>query len=152
MEEQRARLTEWIGDASAVDWLLTYLSMCEFFDDLIDRDRTVRDRDVVEQLNYCMIRYATNPFWIQNYMVLAPQIALGIRHWLMANRLEKRATGEDLIWSYIYRQTSDLTMMVIELTRGREVADELELEIHDWAMKQPGADTYDEYRKEHTEQ
>jgi len=144
------RLIEWIGDFDAVDWLLDYFLLLEFFDDRIDGK--TKAWDPAEVCRKALVDYPCNPFWLNNYAMLMPMILMGFRNASFANRLEARKNGEDLIWSYVARQVCDLTMMVIELTRGRRVADELELEIHDWAMNHPNRnfDTYDEYCKEHS--
>ena len=150
--DRHARLVDWIRNDEAVHWLEVYLELLEFFDDLIDKDKEIPEHVVIHHLYLSMIDYAVNPFWIQHHHILAPQIVLGFRHASLANKLERRAKGDDLVWSYIMRQTVDMTMTVIELTRGREIANFLELDIHDWALHHPQAtmESFDAYQAEHS--
>ena len=152
-KDRHDRLLEWTKNEAAVAWLEGYLSALEFFDDLIDRDRELPRNCVYGRIYDLLVLLPSNSFWLQCSHILGPQILLGLRNCSLANKLEERAKGDDLIWSYSLRQVVDITMTVIELTRGKEIADLLELEVHDWALNHPQAnmEPYSEYHKEHTQ-
>lgn len=148
----RNQLMVWIGDNHAVDWMMNYLSIVEFFDDIIDDDKEIPEQVAFNCMHDALIHFPSNPFFQKHYPVLVPQIMLGMRNYSLANKLEKRGTNDDLIFSYVMRCFLDITMTVIELTRGMEYADAIELEVHDWSMNNPQSsmEKYSEYQKEHT--
>ena len=151
-KDRHDRLLEWTEDAEAVNWLENYMSALEFYDDLIDKDKKIHEARVISNIYNALLYMPSNPFWLKHYHILGPQILLGMRSCSLANKLEKRKEGDDLIWSYVLRQVVDITLTVVELTRGRDIADLLELDIHDWALNHPNRkmESFDEYKREHT--
>jgi len=117
--ERNAKLFEWVGDAHAVSFILTFADVCEVFDDLIDKDKPVTDEDLVRTLFAVLVDMPMNPFFAQFRHQLVPVIITGINAWLDANKLES-GSDSDKVFAYVLRDWyAELVSFVVYLTRGR---------------------------------
>jgi hypothetical protein len=113
------KLMEWIGDASAVNFILSFSDLCEVFDDLIDKDKPVTDDDIIRTLFTALVDIPMNPFFAHYRHQLVPVVITGINAWLDANKLE-RGSDNDKVFAYVLRDWyAELVSFVIYLTRGR---------------------------------
>ena len=73
--ERDAKMIAWIGQMSAVNWLLDFSNICEFFDDAYDKDKPVTNK-VIEQVLYaCLVDYPGNSFFQAHSHILTPQVS-----------------------------------------------------------------------------
>jgi hypothetical protein len=88
------KLMEWIGDASAVNFILSFSDLCEVFDDLIDKDKPVTDDDIIRTLFTALVDIPMNPFFAHYRHQLVPVVITGINAWLDANKLERGSDND----------------------------------------------------------
>lgn len=124
------KLMEWIGDASAVQFIIEFSDACELFDDLIDKDKPIEDGHVTRVLFSLLTELPLNPFFDKWKRQLIPVIVTGINAWLDANTLERRASGNDRVFAYVLRDWyMELVALVIYICRGRAHMRAVSLEV-----------------------
>ena len=150
---RNAKMIKWIGQQSAVNWLLDFANICEYFDDAYDKDKPVSN-EFTEQIIYtCLVDYPSNQFFQAHSHILTPQVSFVGMLWIGANQLEHRAMQSqeddngaellhDLHRAFTLRNVYVMIIMtVIEIVRGREVAKSLLTEVMDFF----GAERFEEY-------
>ena len=151
--ERNSKMIAWIGQESAVNWVLDFFNIAEFFDDVYDKDKQISNK-LIEQVVYsCLVDYPSNTFFQAYSYILTPQISFVIMLWIGANQLEHRAMQNqedddgaeilhDLHRAFTERNVYAMMIMtVIEIVRGREIARSLITEVMDFF----GAETFEEY-------
>lgn len=129
-EERNQLLYQWVQDENAVVWLLDYCQVCEVFDDLVDKDKPVEDRELTDILHTVFVRMPLNPFFERYKLQLCPVVAVGINSWLDANWLEKSGKHTDRVRAFTLRDRyMDVLTVILEITRGWEWLREHSLEI-----------------------
>lgn len=128
-KQRDVNLMAWIGDANAVSFVVQFADVCELFDDLIDRDKEIKDADVIRVLFCVLTEMPMNPFFDTWKRQLIPIIITGINAWLDANELEK-GTANDRVFAYVLRDWyMEFVSFVIYLTRGRDMMRALSMEV-----------------------
>lgn len=139
------KLHGWVCDENAVRWLLDYYDVCELFDDLMDRDKSVTDDRIERALFEALIDMPSNPFFRAHVVTLVPVVHAGVNAWLDSVDMERAATDESdeaLRLAYVMRAAyMCVTQTVIELTRGRDVMRALSREVVAFF----GTETFAEY-------
>ena len=136
------KLEGWIGDQPAMAWFLEYCQFCEVIDDLIDRDKPIREQDVVNLLFTAFVELPANTFYQHFGATLAPVIVAGINAWLDSNNYERGKSLDDRIRAYMLRDRyMEVLATVIYLLHGPERMRELSMEIRDFFQ----AETFEEY-------
>lgn len=137
------KLSEWVGDANAVSYLLMLGDVCEMFDDLIDRDKPIDDATIVRVLASVLIFMPTNPFFCQNSAVLRPLLISSMNAWLDANVLE-RGSDTDKSRAYVLRDSMvEIIIFCIGLTKGYDEMRRLSLSVRAFLLHE----TLDQYKE-----
>ena len=136
------KLQAWVEDEAAIAWFLEYCQFCEVIDDLIDRDKPIREDDVVNLLFTAFVELPSNSFYLHFGATLAPVIVAGINAWLDSNTYERRTTVNDRIRAYMLRDRyMEVLATIIYLLHGPERMRQLSIEIRDFFQ----AETFEEY-------
>ncbi|MDY6893841.1 MAG: hypothetical protein SVO01_00260 [Thermotogota bacterium] len=93
-EEERNQLEKTLlfflkGDILAVKFCLDCWFVAHIWDDIIDKDTNVKDKDVNKAFKKALIDIPSNPFYIQNRNSLTAIILNAMLQWQDANVLEK---------------------------------------------------------------
>jgi hypothetical protein len=122
-------LQEWIGDPYAIAFILAFADACELFDDLIDKDKPIKDDHVIRVLFSLLTELPINPFFDTYKKQLIPILITGINAWLDANELEK-GTENDQVFAYVLRDWyMEFVSFVIYLIRGRDYMREVSMDV-----------------------
>lgn len=137
----------WIGDRDAVLWLVDYFELIEFFDDLIDKDKAVTRKRVVDALWKALFDLCAHSFFLRHARTLLPVMHIGINAWMDANELERTPTEQSLHAAYVLRGVcATVIHTTIELTRGRDIMRALSSDVWWFILDE----NYDSYRLEHS--
>lgn len=124
------KLNEWVGDADAVDFIVSFAAVCEVWDDLIDKDKPIEDDDIHNAFWILLTELPLNPFFDRFKTNLIPLLISGINAWMDANELEGNGSGNDHVFSYVLRDWyMEFVSFVIYLTRGREYMREVSMDV-----------------------
>ena len=127
-EERDRLMAEWVGDESAVKFLVLFFDACEFFDDVHDGDE-LEHGHFTRVLFGVLTEIPANTFFDRWKGQLIPVMIAGINAWLDANVLEGGGK-HDRISSYALRDWYlEIVNVVIYLTRGRDVMRELSMDV-----------------------
>lgn len=147
VEWQRARdakLQEWLQDPWAIQFIVQFGDICELFDDLIDKDKPIRDEHVQRVLWACLTELPLNPWFDKWKTQLIPVIVTGINAWLDANELEQGSADEQ-VFSYVLRDWyMELLAYCIYICRGKNYLRSVSMEIRRFFTKH---ETLDDYRR-----
>lgn len=126
---RNAKLREWVADPYATQFILSFADACELFDDLIDKDKPIKDEHVVRVLFSLVTEMPLNPFFDRYKQQLIPILVTGINAWLDANDLE-RGSQNDRVFAYVLRDWyMEFVSFVIYLTRGRDYMRSVSLQV-----------------------
>ena len=137
-------LRSWVANDAAVDWIIDFYTVCEYFDDCYDKDNELDEHRTVRILQKCLVDIPSNNFFQMHSHILIPQISFVITLWQGANWLElfaeeffeakndkkkkineawQKAAFHNLHRSFTLRNVyAMIVITVIELVRGRDVA------------------------------
>lgn len=137
------KLREWIGHDDAVDFIRDFAHVCEVWDDLIDRDKSLEDSDVHEAFWILLTELPLNPFFDQFKRQLIPLLITGINAWMDANELERSPLRNDRVFAYVLRDWyMEFVSYVIYLARGREYLREVSLDVRAFFTHHEPLDEY----------
>jgi hypothetical protein len=95
-ELRDANLLRWMaGNADAVACFVALSTICETWDDLVDRDKPVGDAQINEAFTLALINLQVNPFYKANEALLYALIVAGTNAWMDANALQ---SSPDVKW------------------------------------------------------
>lgn len=132
-EEWRAlrneKLSEWLQDPYAVEFIVAIGNACEFFDDVVDRDKDLPPAEAYKVLLDLTTQLPFNPFFEQFKGQLVPLLVVCINAWVNANELEQ-GTDEDKNMAFSLRLSGvELVLMSIYLLRGPEYMQGVSMEV-----------------------
>lgn len=138
------------GNQDAINFFHDIYNVAQLWDDLIDRDKILKDNDIHNVMDALLFRLPTNKFYAQNENFLRPILVIGIYNWLAANKLEREpADLNDLHISYILRSAyADLLSACTVLFYKRDEAVKIICEIRRYAH----SEGFDHYRQDLFEQ
>ena len=133
------------GNEDAVALAMMVIHVADVWDDLIDKDGTVRDEDITQAFTFALCAMPRNRFYRQHMDEILPLLELGVVNWLTANKFEQGEDRRALEIAHVIRHgIGDLFVHMARLTGGLqwavEVAPEIKLVVH--------TDTLDEYLQE----
>lgn len=145
-EEWRAarneKLLEWVGDQAAVNYLLDMGEVIEVWDDLIDKDKPLSDERINNVFYILTIKLPQNPFYVAYHQQLTPYLEASYNSFLDSVELEK-GSEQDKMFAYVLRFNSlEWAMAVIRITRGREIARKLSMEVRRFFAMYESFDEY----------
>lgn len=142
---RNGKLEEWIGDASAIAFIVQFSDFCEVIDDLWDGDKPVTKDDLTRILFVMLTELPLNPFFDRFKPQLIPIIVTGINAWLDANELEQGGEN-DKVFAYVLRDWyAELISFVIYLARGRDYLRSVSMEVRVFFTHQ---ETLEEYKED----
>lgn len=78
-----------LSNASAVQFIITFGEILRTWDDLVDRDRPVREDDIYQAFWACLIELPQNEFYRHNQNWFIPLLSDWFNAWRDANVLER---------------------------------------------------------------
>jgi len=83
------KMLAWMaGDQQAVEAVNTICSICDVWDDLVDKDKEVSEADVNAAFTKALIGLQMNGFYKRHEPYFFPLLVTGINAWLDANALQ----------------------------------------------------------------
>ncbi len=126
MNDREFMLHAFKGNQSAVDYVLAIARVADVWDNLIDKDVQVSDKDINEAFWLLAVEIPRNPFFQAFVNDLLPVTATGIMNWMTANRLEHRKEHIAIEIAHVIRYSiADVVMLAALLCGGREWAEEV---------------------------
>jgi hypothetical protein len=78
------------GNRDAEEMLMCFARICHTWDDLIDKDKPVSDREINIMMWRALIELPKNPFYLRNINEIIPHAATScILQWMASNELEE---------------------------------------------------------------
>lgn len=117
-KQRDEKLRFWLkGNLFACDCIVQLSTVSETWDDLVDKDREVSNKEIDEAFSILLVRLQNNPFYLQFQTQLMAITLLGINAWMDANALEKADTEKEralafYIRNYCYELTSAAAFFV----------------------------------------
>lgn len=107
---------------AAVDYVLMMARVADVWDNLIDKDAPVSDKDINEAFCLLAVEMPKNAFYRVHMDELLPVMETGILNWMTANILERENTeGRAIEISHVIRYSiADVAMLTAALCGGRE--------------------------------
>lgn len=144
-KEDRDRvILNWLGgNKDAFDLLFILNDASEMWDDLIDKDKEVKEDMIHHVFTELIMKLPNNPFFIQHRAYLVPLLFSAIVSWRTANVLEKGSRSERAL-SYTLRSVDlQILLGMIHIIKGHAAAIALSPEI--WRTFVSRNDSIDEY-------
>lgn len=135
-----AKLLEWFnGDKSAVEFYVAVSSICELWDDIVDKDKEITRETLDEVFWNALITLPTNEFFNKHKSFFIPLMIQGINAWQDSVELEK-GSEDDRAYALTLRLLGvQLAPMIVLLQRGKEAAREVSVEIWKFATAHDSA-------------
>ena len=119
-------LTAVKGNRDAADFLATIVAVLHFWDDLIDKDQQLTDKDINDAFWKALIVLPRNNFYREHFHLLNPLLMAAIHNWSAATKLEREGDSGDKHIAFILRSSYvDLITQSALLVGGPEWAEEV---------------------------
>jgi len=128
MDDRSYMLYAFKGNAAAVDYVLAVARVADVWDNLVDRDVQVSEKDINEAFWLLAVEIPRNPFFQSFANDLLPVTATGIINWMAANKMErsKEMNHRAIEIAHVIRYSiADVALMAAFLCGGREWAAEV---------------------------
>ncbi len=103
-ELRNEKLTEWFrGNTDAVNCFLWLTTICETWDDLIDKDVEIGPDAINEAFIGALVELPRNPFYYQFRNLLEPLIISSINSWLDSEQFVKRDEEKWRMYAFFLR-------------------------------------------------
>ena len=143
------KLREWVGDQSAVDFIVRFGDVCEVWDDLIDRDKKVLPSDINRAFWTTLVDIPLNPFFDRYKQSIVPILITGMNAWIDSTTME-HGERNDRVFAYVLRDWYvEFVAFIICLLRGREYLWENSMEIRRFFTHHETLEQYMEKLNEH---
>lgn len=117
-ELRDAKLIEWLQDPAAVRFVLDMSHFVEIFDDLVDQDKPVSQRDMTHAVFSALYHIPANPFFNAHRAVLLPVIFMFTNAWLDSNELAKGDETEKALAFTLKGLGVEVLLACVSITRG----------------------------------
>jgi hypothetical protein len=125
------------GDVPAMTFVRRIFSVLHVWDDLIDRDKTVTDGEIMTAFMIALIELPNDAFYQKHFSVLQPILINSINNWHAANLMERTGGEKDKSIAFILRGTYiDLLSMSAFLVGGSDLSFRMTLYIRRWAHEE----------------
>lgn len=110
------------GNQAAVDYVLMVARVADVWDNLIDKDAPVSDKDINDAFWQLAVEMPKNAFYRAHMDELLPVMEAGVLNWMTANTLERENTeGRAIEIAHVIRYSiADVAMLTAALCGGRE--------------------------------
>lgn len=130
------------GDTSAVEFVSALANVMHFWDDLIDKDKVLRDEDINRAMELALLTLPTNQFYQQHFWVLHPILRNAITNWHIATRIERSNDESTYPIAFILRSAAvDIITACATIIGGREHGIRVGHEVHLYTHRE-GMDGY----------
>jgi hypothetical protein len=134
-QERNAKLLEWFGNQSAVDFYVAVSAVCELWDDLTDKDKDISQADVDQAFWHALVTLPNNEFFNTHKSFFVPLILQGINAYKDSVELE-RGGAEDRAYALTLRYLGlQLAPMIVTVLRGHDAARAMSVDFWRWATK-----------------
>ena len=98
-------LANWVvrGNQDALGFLNVVTNVLHFWDDLIDKDRTLEDDEIHSRMWDALVTLPRNKFYRTFFDELQPVLNCAISNWMAANKFEQGEDKDDLDIAFIIR-------------------------------------------------
>lgn len=136
MDNRKQLLWALKENESATQFIEIITDVLHLWDDLIDKDKKLPDKEINEKMWLAIVSLPINQFYRENFTVLHPILINAIQNWHTANSYEKRflsGGSEDLLHvSFIIRSSyCELLTMCATLVGGPDWGHEVSLAVRD---------------------
>lgn len=140
-ESRDQKLTEWLQDPSAVEFITLVGAFTEITDDLYDNPGNTTREETRTLNRIALYQLPLNRFFQTHLTQLTPVMVTCLNAWDAANAIEELAqvrldpkttvlTDTDLPWSFVLRNLfADLVVFCVHLARGQDYIDQVNMEI-----------------------
>ncbi len=130
----RENLNYWLrGESAAIVFCLDMIKAIHLWDDLIDKDSKIEDKDINDVFTFLMVDMPLNPFYVRYQRDIAPMMNTIILKWHTANVFEKEKEVNDVEKAYMLRaELYQLFVLCATLIGGREWG--REMSVHIWRL------------------
>ena len=126
MDDRTFMLHAFRGNQAAVDYVLMVARAADVWDNLLDRDAPVADKDINDAFWLLAVEIPRNAFFQAYANELLPVTATGILNWMAANSLEQRQGHRAIEIAHVIRYSiADVILMAALLCGGREWAEQV---------------------------
>jgi len=128
MDDRSYMLYAFKGNQSAVDFVLMVARVVDVWDNLIDKDKPVTDKEINDAFWTLAIEMPANAFYRHFADDLRPVMATGIVNWMTANKMErsKEINHRAIEIAHVIRYSiADVALMAALLCGGHEWASEI---------------------------
>ena len=119
-EMRDKKLFEWLQNADAVRFFLHLSHFVEIFDDLVDQDAPVSDKDLAHAVFSALYHIPANPFFHAHRATLLPIIFTCTNAWLDSNHLCRGGETEKALAYTLKGLGVEVLLTCISITRGVE--------------------------------
>jgi hypothetical protein len=107
-------------DEAAVDFCMRFFFITQVWDDLVDKDRPVGERQVCRAFWEALCGIPWNPFYARHAQVLGPVMRAYIADWFAANELERGSVHERTVAFALRDAVAGLVTQCAYLVGGYE--------------------------------
>lgn len=126
MEDREFMLYAFKGNQAAVDYVCMVSRVADVWDNLIDKDAEVSEKDINDAFWIMAVSIPTNPFYRAHIDDLLPVTATGIINWMTANGLEASDEQRGIEIAHVIRYSiADVAVLTALLCGGRDWAVEI---------------------------
>jgi exosortase/archaeosortase len=119
-EMRDAKLLEWLQNADAVRFFLHMSHFVEVFDDLVDQDVPVSEKDLAHAVFSALYHIPANPFFNAHRAALLPVVFTCTNAWLDSNDLAGGSESEKALAYTLKGLGVEVLLSCIAITRGTE--------------------------------
>ena len=112
------------GNQDAIALVLDLVRIAAVWDDLIDRDKPVAEKDIHQGFWVALSVLPGNPFYLKHIAELQPIMRMGILNWWLANAMQKTPGRAQEIAHVLRYSIADITTYIAYLIGG-----------HAWAVQ-----------------
>lgn len=129
------------GNTVAIELMLMVMNCLHLWDDLIDKDKPVKDSSINDVFFFMMTDLAANRLWTPNMACLMRQVYF---KWQAANKIERYNQGDMLAKAWMLRASCyDLFIMMADQLYGAEWAEQVAFVVYEYY-----GETLDAFTKE----
>ena len=124
MSDQEFMLHAFRGNQAAIDYVLLVAQVVDVWDNLIDKDVSVSDKDINKAFWNLAVEIPKNAFYRKHMAELTPVVSTGILNWLTANTMEQSDSGNALEIAHVIRYSiADVAILAALICGGPEWAE-----------------------------
>lgn len=130
-EERDKRLLEWfLGNEDAVRCYVTLSSIGETWDDLIDKDKEITNKEINAAFLNALVFLQNNPFYVSYRAFLEPVLIISINAWFDSDILQKSDNGKwRMLAFYLRNYDSELAQACAFCVGGFEQMRKVSIDI-----------------------